>query len=252
MGIALITGGSRGIGLGVATALAKEGWSLAINGMRPAEQVRDVINGLLQLTDQVIYVQGNIASAADRKKMIRETNEKLGIIDVLVNNAGVAPTQRLDILETTEESYDRVMNINLKGAFFLTQEVANQMLKHPSEVQRCIVNVSSISATIASISRGEYCISKAGLSMVTQLFAVRLGAEGIPVYEVRPGVTATDMTGPVKDKYDKLIAEGLTVQPRWGYPVDVGKAVTALVRGDFPYSTGQVIMVDGGLTIARL
>lgn len=252
MGIALITGGSRGIGLGVATALAKEGWSLAINGMRPAEQVRDVINGLLQLTDQVIYVQGNIASAADRKKMIRETNEKLGIIDVLVNNAGVAPTQRLDILETTEESYDRVMNINLKGAFFLTQEVANQMLKHPSEVQRCIVNVSSISATIASISRGEYCISKAGLSMVTQLFAVRLGAEGIPVYEVRPGVTATDMTGPVKDKYDKLIAEGLTVQPRWGYPVDVGKAVTALVRGDFPYSTGQVIMVDGGLTIPRL
>ncbi len=252
MGVALVTGSSRGIGLGIAKALAKEGWSLAINGMRPEEQVDGVLTELRSLTEKVIYVRGNIASAEDRSAMVNKTVEELGPIQVLVNNAGVAPLERLDILETTEESYDRVMGINLRGAFFLTQLVSNQMLKISDKTSCCIVNVSSISATIASISRGEYCISKAGLSMVTQLFATRLGAEGIPVYEVRPGVTATDMTGPVKEKYDRLIAQGLTVQPRWGFPEDVGKAVASLVRGDFLYSTGQVIMVDGGLTIPRL
>lgn len=252
MGVALVTGSSRGIGLGIAKALANEGWNLAINGMRPEEHVEEVLAELRALTDKVIYVRGNIASAEDRSSMVSKTMDELGPIQVLVNNAGVAPLERLDILETTEESYDRVMGINLRGAFFLTQLVSNQMLDIADKTSCCIVNVSSISATIASISRGEYCISKAGLSMVTQLFATRLGAEGIPVYEVRPGVTATDMTGPVKEKYDRLIAEGLTVQPRWGFPEDVGKAVASLVRGDFPYSTGQVIMVDGGLTIPRL
>lgn len=252
MGVALVTGSSRGIGLGIARALAKEGWSLAINGMRPEEQVKDVLAELRSVTDNVIYVKGNIASAEDRSSMVNKTIEELGPIQVLVNNAGVAPLKRLDVLETTEESYDRVMGINLRGAFFLTQLVSNQMLDIAVENTCCIVNVTSISATIASVNRGEYCISKAGLSMVTQLFATRLGAVGIPVFEVRPGVIATDMTGAVKEKYDRLIADGLMVQPRWGYPEDIGKAVASLVRGDFPYSTGSVIMVDGGLTIPRL
>lgn len=252
--VALITGGSRGIGLGIAEALAKEGFNLAINGMRPADSVQDTLDALSSHGTDVIYVQGNIGDAKARERMVSNTVAHFGRINVLVNNAGVAPLERLDILETSEESYDRVMDINLKGAFFLSQAVANHMLavKDVDEHGFSIINVSSISATIASTSRGEYCISKAGLSMVTQLFATRLGDENIPVFEVRPGVTATDMTGPVKEKYDKLIAEGLTVQKRWGYPEDVGKAVAALSRGDFAYSTGQVIMVDGGLTIQRL
>ncbi|NND04990.1 MAG: 3-ketoacyl-ACP reductase [Saprospiraceae bacterium] len=251
---ALITGGSRGIGLGIAEALAKDGFDLAINGMRPEDAVEDVLSQLRSFGSDVIYVPGNIGDGEARKQMVSNTVEHFGKINVLVNNAGVAPLQRLDILETTEESYDRVMDINLKGAFFLSQSVANHMLSVKQQMDNgfAIINVSSISATIASISRGEYCISKAGMSMVTQLFATRLGEENIPVFEVRPGVIATDMTGSVKEKYDRLFADGLAVQKRWGYPEDVGRAVVALSRGDFAYSTGQVIMVDGGLTIQRL
>jgi NAD(P)-dependent dehydrogenase (short-subunit alcohol dehydrogenase family) len=187
--------------------------------------------------------------------MLHEIKTRFGCLNVLVNNAGVAPKTRADILEATEESYDRVMNINLKGPYFLTQAVAGWMIAQRQEspdFKGCIANISSISATVASPSRGEYCLSKAGVSMATQLWAVRLGEFGIPVYEVRPGVIQTDMTAVVKHKYDKLIAEGLTVQPRWGFPQDVGKVVASLARGDFPYSTGQVIMVDGGLTLQRL
>jgi len=172
-----------------------------------------------------------------------------------VNNAGVAPKVRADILEATEESYDWVMNINLKGPYFLTQAVANWMIaqcKKDADFAGCIVNISSISATVASPSRGEYCLSKAGVSMATRLWATRLGEFNIPVYEVRPGVIKTDMTATVQEKYDKLIAEGLMVQARWGYPEDIGKAVASLVRGDLAYSTGQVIMVDGGMTLQRL
>ncbi len=253
--IALITGGSRGIGLGIAQSLADEGYGLAINGMRPANAVSEVLESLSSHEADVIYVQGNIGESVDRARMVEQTVRHFGKINVLVNNAGVAPKQRLDILQTTEESYDRVMDINLKGAFFLSQVVANHMLVAKSQYPNdhfAIINISSISATIASVNRGEYCISKAGMSMVTQLFAARLGEEKIPVFEVRPGVIATDMTGSVKDKYDRLIADGLTVQKRWGFPEDVGKSVAALCRGDFAYSTGQVIMVDGGLTIQRL
>lgn len=253
--VALITGGSRGIGLGIAKALADEGWNLAINGMRPESQVQETLEALRGLGVEVIYCQGNIGEAADRSWMIAQVLQKWGRINALVNNAGVAPKERRDLLEMTEESYDRVMGINLKGAFFLSQLAAREMVKAKEEdpsFAGCIVNVSSISATVISINRGEYCISKAGLSMATQLFATRLGEYDIPVYEVRPGVTMTDMTSVVKDKYDRLLAEGLAVQKRWGYPEDVGKAVASLLRGDFPYSTGQVIMIDGGLTLPRL
>jgi len=187
--------------------------------------------------------------------MLERIKSHYGRLHVLVNNAGVAPKVRADVLEATEESYEWVMKVNLQGPYFLTQAVANWMIeqgKADEAFEGCIVNVSSISAEVASVSRGEYCISKAGVGMATKLFAVRLGEFGIPVYEIRPGVTMTDMTAGVKEKYDKLIAEGLCVQPRWGYPEDVGKAVAMTVRGDLSYSTGQVINVEGGLMLDRL
>ena len=253
--IALVTGGSRGIGYGIAEALAQEGFSLAINGVRPGESVPEVLAALRAHGGEVIYCQGDVGNAEDRARMLAQVREELGGLHILVNNAGVAPKERLDLLEATEESYDRVMDINLKGPYFLSQSAANWMVAQ-QETQPdaffSIINIGSISATVVSPNRGEYCLSKAGIGMMTQLFAARLGAFGIPVYEVRPGVIATDMTAGVQEKYDRLIAEGLTVQARWGYPDDVGKVVAALARGDFPYSTGQVVMVDGGLTMPRL
>ncbi len=253
--VALITGGSRGIGFGIAKSLAKEGFALAINGMRNESQLGDTLSSLRSLGVPVMYCQGNVGSAADRASFMQQIKTKWGKLNVLVNNAGVAPKVREDVLEMTEESYDRVMNINLKGAFFLSQAAAKWMLdqqKEKADFKACIINISSISATIASINRGEYCISKAGMSMLSQLLAIRLGGEGIAVYEIRPGIIQTDMTSAVQEKYDKLLAEGLSVQPRWGLPEDVGKAAAALVRGEMLYSTGQVIMVDGGLSIPRL
>jgi NAD(P)-dependent dehydrogenase (short-subunit alcohol dehydrogenase family) len=253
--IALITGGSRGIGLGIAQALAQEGFKLAINGVRAEERVKDTLDELRSGGTEVLYVRGDIGEKADRERMVQEIWDHFGQLHVLVNNAGVAPRERNDLLNMSEDSYDWVMGINLKGPLFLTQLIANRMLdqkKTDPDFSGCIINVSSISATIASINRGEYCISKAGMSMLTQLFATRLGAEGIPVFELRPGLIKTDMTSVVTEKYDKLIAGGLTIQPRWGFPEDVGKAVASLVRGDLPYSTGQVIMIDGGLSQPRL
>lgn len=253
--VALITGGSRGIGFGIAAQLAANGFDIAINGTRQASEVNDAVNKLKDLGVDVIYCQGSIASSQDRQRMIDEVRQHYGRLNVLVNNAGIAPRQRNDILEATEESFDEVVSTNLKGMYFLTQKAANWMVaqKKSSELYTgCIINVSSVSATVVSINRGEYCISKAGLSMATQLFAVRLGEYNIPVYEVRPGVIRTDMTAGVTGKYDKLIAEGLCVQQRWGEPEDVGKAVAAIANGSFMYSTGQVIMVDGGMTIPRL
>jgi len=252
--IALITGGSRGIGLGIAQHLAKAGFSLAINGVRDESEVTNVLKELAATTE-VIYCQGDIGSTKDRESVINKVRKHFGKLHVLVNNAGVAPKERRDILEATEESFDRVVSTNLKGTYFLTQQTANWMVeqkKLDSGFDGSIIIVSSISATVASINRGEYCISKAGLAMATQLFAARLGEYNIPVYEVRPGVIDTDMTAGAKEKYDKLIAQGLTVTARWGFPDDVGKAVAALASGNFPYSTGQVLMVDGGLTISRL
>lgn len=253
---ALVTGGSRGIGFGIAQALAREGWDLVINGMRPESGVAAPLAELRALGVAVTYAPGDIGSAEGRGAILAVAREAAGgALNLLVNNAGVAPKVRADLLETSEESYDFVVDTNLKGAFFLTQAVAREMVAARAAdpaFAAAIVNVSSISATVVSINRGEYCIAKAGLSMVTQLFAARLGSEGIPVYEVRPGVIKTDMTAGVTEKYDRLIAEGLCVTPRWGFPEDVGKAVAGLARGDFPYSTGQVVMVDGGLTTPRL
>ncbi len=187
--------------------------------------------------------------------MVKEIKSHYGALHVLVNNAGVAPKERKDILEATEESFTYVLTTNLQGPYFLTQAVANWMVEQTQinpEFSGCIVNVSSVSATVASVNRGEYCMAKAGLSMASQLFAARLGEYNIPVYEVRPGIIKTDMTAGVTEKYDKLIGEGLTVQKRWGEALDVGKAVAALALGYFPYSTGQVLMVDGGMTLPRL
>jgi NAD(P)-dependent dehydrogenase (short-subunit alcohol dehydrogenase family) len=253
--VALITGGSRGIGLGIAKHLAKAGFDIAINGVREELAVQDTLIELQGLGVEAIYCQGSVSSSSDRKKVIHQVKEQFGKLNVLVNNAGIAPRERRDVLETSEESFDEVVSTNLKGNYFLTQQVSNWMIEQKKSDQNfngCIINVSSISATVASVNRGEYCISKAGISMATQLFAVRLGEFNIPVFEVRPGIISTDMTAGVKEKYDTLIAGGLTVQNRWGYPDDVGKAVSALASGSFSFSTGQVIMVDGGLTIPRL
>ncbi len=253
--VALITGGSRGIGLGIAKNLADNGFDIAINGVRDETAVTDVLKELRNTGADVIYCQGDVSLANDRKKILQQVKQHFGKLHVLVNNAGVAPKERRDILETTEESFDRLIATNLKSTYFLTQQAANWMIeqkKADASFASCIIIVSSISATVASVNRGEYCVSKAGLSMVTQLFAVRLGEFDIPVYEVRPGVIYTDMTAGVKEKYDKLISEGLCVQKRWGYPEDIGKAVNSLALQNFPYSTGQVIMVDGGLTLQRL
>ncbi len=253
--VALITGGSRGIGLGISRSLINEGWSLAINGMRDKDKVRNMIDELRRSKADIIYVQGNVGDSEDRIRMINETLDHFGTLTALINNAGVAPKQRLDVLDTTEESYDHVMDINLKGAFFLSQLAAKAMIPNSvnsSSRHFSIINISSISATVASINRGEYCISKAGMSMMTQLFATRLSDQNINVYEIRPGIIATDMTGAVKEKYDKLISEGLTIQKRWGESEDIGRAVAALLRGNFAYSSGQCFMVDGGLTVNRL
>lgn len=253
--VALITGGSRGIGFGIALQLAQNGFDLAINGMRNVADVEDAINQLKSFGNDVIYCRGNIALSSDRENIVSEVKQHYNKLHVLVNNAGVAPKERRDILEATEESFDEVVSTNLKGAYFLMQSAANWMIeqkKSDTSFEGCIINISSMSATVASINRGEYCISKAGLSMATQLFAVRLGEFNIPVYEVRPGIIRTDMTAGVKEKYDKLIEEGLCVQKRWGLPGDVGKVVASLANGNFMYSTSQVIMVDGGLTIPRL
>jgi 3-oxoacyl-[acyl-carrier protein] reductase len=253
--IALVTGGTRGIGLGIARELAGIGFNLALNGVRGEEKVTAVLEELRQMGVKVIYCQGDIGKTGDRSAILEKIHAEFGALHLLVNNAGVAPRERNDILLASEDSYDWVMNINLKGPYFLTQAAAKWMVaqkeREPS-FQGIIVNITSISSTVASVNRGDYCLSKAGLSMMTQLYATRLAEHGIPVYEVRPGIIATDMTSGVKEKYDKLIGEGLTLQARWGTPEDVGKAVTGLAQGYFPYSTGQVIMVDGGMLVDRL
>jgi 3-oxoacyl-[acyl-carrier protein] reductase len=269
--IALVTGGSRGIGFGIAEKLAAEKWDLVINGVREESAVTEPLAKLRAMGVKVGYARGDVGSVEGRaaikqatdafcRSLLADDAPGSGLpspvsINLLVNNAGVAPKVRADLLETSEESYDYVMNTNLRGVFFLTQAFARDMVaakRATPGFAGTIINITSISATVVSINRGEYCIAKAGLSMLSQLFATRLGADGIPVYEVRPGVIKTDMTAGVTDKYDKLIAGGLCVQPRWGFPDDIGRSVAALARGDFPFSTGQVIMVDGGLTIPRL
>lgn len=252
---ALVTGGASGIGLGISEALAREGFDLAICGRRDESQMQEPLDSLRQLGADVLYVSADMGSGEDRARLMDTLRQRAGRLDVLVNNAGVGPRERKDLLDATEESYDWVMDINLKGPYFLTQAAANWMVEQKetaSSFRGTIINIGSISATTASVNRGEYCISKAGMGMMTQLWAARLGEFGIPVYEVRPGITRSDMTSGVTEKYDRLIADGLLVQSRWGTPEDVGKAVAMLARGDLPYSTGQVVMVDGGFSLSRL
>ena len=253
--VALVTGGASGIGYGISEALARQGFDLALCGRRGEADVREPLDVLESLGASVKYVSADIGARADREALVDAVRDHFGRLDVLVNNAGVGPRERNDILDATEESYDWVMGINLKGPYFLTQAAANWMIEQQaadSYFRAAIINIGSISATMASTNRGEYCISKAGIGMATQLWAVRLGEYDIPVYEVRPGITRSDMTAGVAEKYDRLIADGLLVQSRWGEPDDVGKAVAMLTRGDLPYSTGQVVMVDGGITLSRL
>ena len=253
--VALVTGGTRGIGFGVASHLAREGFDLAVCGVRAEAAAAESLDALRALGAEVCYCACDVGDSAARAAMLDRVRGHFGRLNVLVNNAGVAPKERRDLLEATEESFEWVVRTNLQGPYFLTQAVARWLVEQKASdaaFAGCVVNVSSISATMASINRGEYCISKAGLSMATQLWAVRLAPHGIPVYEVQPGITATDMTAGVKQKYDDLIAAGLTLQPRWGTPDDVGRAVAMLVRGDLPYSTGQVISVDGGMRVERL
>lgn len=253
--IALITGGSRGIGLGIAIELAKAGFDLAINGMRDEVQVQSVLEELRNFGVQVVYFKGDISGKDDRQQMVGAVLNRFGKINVLVNNAGIAPPERKDILEATEESFELVMDVNLRGPYFLTQLVANSMIKSKPEWQDdffCIINVSSVSATVASVNRGEYCISKAGIAMATKLWASRLGEFDIPVYEIQPGVIRTDMTAGVQQKYDDLFSKGLAIQQRWGAPADIGKVAAAMATGSMPYSTGQVVLVDGGMTVPRL
>ncbi|OPZ28472.1 MAG: 3-oxoacyl-(acyl-carrier-protein) reductase FabG [Lentisphaerae bacterium ADurb.BinA184] len=252
---ALITGAGRGIGHGIAKALAREGVNIAILDVLPEEDVRANLDAVEALGGAVLYVRGDVTRASDRAAVLDAIRARFGGLHILVNNAGVAPKVRADILEATEESFERLMRINLQGPYFLTQAVARWMIEQRQagpDCHTCIVNISSVSATVPSTSRGEYCISKAGVSMATRLWAARLGEYDIPVYEIRPGIILTDMTAVVKDKYDKQIAEGLCRQKRWGYPEDIGRAVAALARGDLAYSTGQVINVDGGMTVQVL
>ena len=253
--VALVTGGTRGIGLGAARALAAGGFDLVICGVRAEREAAAALKELRSLGARVIYAQADVSDAAARERLVAAARREFGRLHVLVNNAGMAPKERADLLDATEESFERVVKVNLQGPYFLTQRCARWMIEQRQADpawRGCVINVSSISATVASVNRGEYCVSKAGVAMATKLWAARLGEFGIPVYEIRPGVVKTDMTAAVTAKYDKLIAEGLLVESRWGAPEDVGKAVALLARGDLPYATGQVLTVDGGLTLARL
>jgi NAD(P)-dependent dehydrogenase (short-subunit alcohol dehydrogenase family) len=252
--VALVTGGTRGIGLGVARALAADGFALALCGLREELQVKPVLAELRAKGTDVRYFRADIASRDDRDRLMAGLRAAYDRLSLLVNNAGVAPAARADLLEAGEESFDRLLAINLKGPYFLTQAVARWMTERDREPgqRSAIVFVTSVSASAASPNRGEYCVSKAGLAMTARLFAVRLAGEGVPVYEVRPGIIHTDMTAGVAEKYDKLIGEGLLPQGRWGEPEDVGRVVAALARGDAAYSTGAVIPVDGGFSIPRL
>jgi 3-oxoacyl-[acyl-carrier protein] reductase len=253
--VALITGGTRGIGLGIATELAKAGFDLALNGIRDEAEVESVLEDLRLNGAHVAYFKGDVSAKEDRQKLMDAVLKRFGKVNVLVNNAGVAPKERRDILDATEESFKQVLHINLQGPYFLTQLIANQMIetkKHLPEEFFCIINVSSVSASVASVNRGEYCISKAGIAMATKLWASRLGEFEIPVYETQPGVIRTDMTSGVHEKYDQMFRNGLAIQQRWGLPEDVGKVAAAMAAGSMPYSTGQVVMVDGGMSIQRL
>ena len=251
MSTAIVTGGSRGIGRGIVVALAGAGHDVVVNYARNADAAKEVADSVAALGRRAHLVRADVSDAADRQRLVDEAYREFGRVDLLVNNAGVAPDVRADILDATEASFDRLIAINLKGPYFLTQLVARRMVEAGTAGR--IVTISSISAYTASVNRGDYCVAKAGLAMMTKLYATRLAEHGITVYEIRPGIVATDMTGAVKEKYDRLILEeGLTPIRRWGQPDDVGRAVVAIAQDLLPFSTGQVIDVDGGFHLQRL
>jgi NAD(P)-dependent dehydrogenase (short-subunit alcohol dehydrogenase family) len=253
--VAIVTGAGRGIGRAIALALARDGWAVVINFRANAAAAAEVHGAIEAAGGAALCVQGDVAVQPDRERLVQATLARFGRIDMLVNNAGMAPRQRSDMLDMSEASYDEVMAVNLKGPYFLTQLVARTMI---SLIERAviadptIVNIGSLSAYTSSINRAEYCISKAGLAMMTALYADRLAQHGIRVYELRPGIIETDMTHAVKGKYDALIANDLTPIRRWGQPDDVAKAVLAIAAGFLPFSTGEVINVDGGFHLRRL
>ncbi len=252
---ALVTGGSRGIGKSIAEALGSAGWNVVVNYASSLAAAQATVEHINQHGGQAHAVKGDIGNSTDRQHLITETVVHFGRLDMLVNNAGIAPDQRMDILEATEAGFDRLINVNLKGPYFLSQLAANAMKSNPIGLDGRvgnIVTISSISAYTASINRGDYCVAKAGLAMMTKLFAARLAELNIGVFEIRPGIIATDMTSGVKEKYDTLIANGLTPIRRWGTPEDVAKAVLAVADGLLPFSTGQVIDVDGGFHLRTL
>jgi 3-oxoacyl-[acyl-carrier protein] reductase len=256
--VSLVTGAGRGIGRGVAVELAKLGHAVVINYAGNAGAAEECLRLVREAGGDGITARADVSVSADRERLVQETLEAYGRIDLLVNNAGVAPSVRADLLEASEESFDRLININLKGPYFLTQLVARRMIE---QAQRGdvnafglprIVTITSVSAYAASVNRGDYCVAKAGLAMMTALYAARLAEYGVNVYELRPGVIATDMTEGVKEKYDRMIEQGAWPIRRWGQPEDIGRAVAAIARGDFPYSTGEVINIDGGFHLRTL
>ncbi len=249
----LVTGGGRGIGAGIVKRLAENGHNVGFCGRGESAKVQSMLDELRAAYPQqkFMYYRCDISLSEDREKLIADFLKDFGELDMLSNNAGVAPDVRADLLDMSEASFDRVIGINLRGPFFLTQLAAKAILRNKNGKFHCIVNTGSVSADYASINRGEYCLSKAGVAMATKLWSVRLADDNIAVYEIRPGVIKSDMTEVVSAKYDKMIAEGLTLQKRWGFPDDVGKAVAMLASGALAYSTGQVINIDGGLTIER-
>ena len=257
-GVALVTGGSRGIGRGIVLELARAGFDLVVNYAENETAAREARTEATEARPQahVETCQADVSIAEDRERLLQFTRERFGRLDLLVNNAGIAPSKRVDILDATEASFDRLLSVNLKGPYFLTQAAAQWMIQQVGErgegYHPSIVNVTSVSAYAASPERGDYCVSKAGMAMVTKLYAVALATHGIGVYEIRPGVIATDMTAVVKEKYDALIEGGLTPIKRWGLPSDVGRAVAAIATGAFEFSTGEVINVDGGFHLRRL
>ena len=256
--VSLVTGAGRGIGRGIAIELAKLGHAVVINYAGNAGAAEECLRLVREAGGDGITTRADISVSADRERLAQETLNAYGRIDLLVNNAGVAPNVRADLLEAGEESFDRLININLKGPYFLTQIVARRMIEQAQRGDVSafglprIITVTSVSAYTASVNRGDYCVAKAGLSMMTALFAARLAEYGINVYEVRPGVIATDMTEGVKEKYDRMIEQGAWPIRRWGHPEDIGRAVAAIARGDFPYSTGEVFNVDGGFHLRTL
>ncbi len=253
--VALVTGSRRGIGLGIATALSEAGFNIVLNGVSPPESAVSAVEGIRAKGPRCEYVQADVSRRDDRSKLISFIREHFQRLDILVNNAGTVPQPRADILSAPEENFDRAIEINLKGPYFLTRAIANWMIEQVEEDparRPKIVNVSSINAFTASPLRGEYCMSKAGLSMMTALFAIRLAEFGIGAYEIRPGITKTDLTAPVREKYDKLISEGVTPIKRWGTPADMGRAVYAIATDCLPFSTGEVIHVDGGFHLRTL